>query len=914
MKLGTAHSLASSRRRTRDALGVRGAGDPEGGEGGPSAPPPASFSALLLSGRVLAGLSAAGFRAPSPIQLKAIPLARCGLDLVVQAKSGTGKTCVFATVALEALVSENLAVQVLVLAPTREIAVQIHSVMLAIGAHVEGLQCHVFIGGTPLSLDQQRLRKCHIAIGSPGRVKQLIELGHLSVGAVRLFVLDEADKLLEQGSFQEQINWIYSSLPANKQVLALSATYPESLASHLTHYMREPTYVRLNPSDMALLGLKQFYKVVPCHAISHHILRDKTQELLQLLSRIPFNQALVFSNMHSRAQHLADSLSARGFPAACISGGMTQSQRLDAMSKLKHFQCRVLISTDLMARGIDAEKVNLVINLDVPNDWETYMHRVGRAGRFGTYGLVVTYCSQGEEENLLMKIAAKCNLQLQALPETISSDFMAEAFADQEEDAPGDLPVAAVVQPPAWPSSRSSSAKHKARPQVPAQRVRAEHSGKASARKQHKGGAPHPAGPWEEDEPSCRRVGAGGSSEAARPAQAATKVRVAENGGGGGGCLSWQPASLHPLPPNRLREAGSSSESNLPQVPPLALFKRSSSTQSGNFAEALADYEYFLCHGVGKPPEARAAVGDGGVGEAEKRPTSRGESDPQQSDSCEPACAGRTEGSTAPRSAGDESNDDEKSVGTHARRHSEREVEREEEQEESSDEEMDDAEEEEGSTDTMDSEEVREAGGDDAAPSKQHDDPRLERTAVRGDGAASGIRAERAERRSGSDAAARAGGATAGRAAGGSHLDYNSYFFPKNYEAKGRHPPFTPKRDAKRDVFPSSATRPALKQKAAAERDAASARPRTTEARPRAAVGYRAAPGAADGAWPAGAAEGAWPAGAAEGAWPAGDDADPHGRHAAYAAGGGWSAWYRHYWQWWYYANAVYTRELVKRC
>ncbi|XP_032809892.2 putative ATP-dependent RNA helicase DDX20 [Petromyzon marinus] len=901
MKLGPAHSLGSSRRRTRDALGVRGAGDPGGG---PSPPPPASFSALLLSGRVLAGLSAAGFSAPSPIQLKAIPLARCGLDLVVQAKSGTGKTCVFTTVALEALVSENLAVQVLVLAPTREIAVQIHSVMLAIGAHVEGLQCHVFIGGTPLSLDQQRLRKCHIAIGSPGRVKQLIELGHLSVGAVRLFVLDEADKLLEQGSFQEQINWIYSSLPANKQVLALSATYPESLASHLTHYMREPTYVRLNPSDMALLGLKQFYKVVPCHPISHHILRDKTQELLQLLSRIPFNQALVFSNMHSRAQHLADSLSARGFPAACISGGMTQSQRLDAMSKLKHFQCRVLISTDLMARGIDAEKVNLVINLDVPDDWETYMHRVGRAGRFGTYGVVVTYCSQGEEENLLMKIAAKCNLQLQALPETISSDFMAEAFADQEEDAPGDLPVAAVVQPPAWPSSRSSLATHKARPQVPAQRVRVEHSGKAPARKQHKGGAPNPAGPWEEDEPGCRRVSVGGSSEAARPAQAATEVRVAENGGGGSGCLSWQPASLHPLPPNRLREAGSSSESILPQVPPLALFKRSSSTQSRNFAEALADYEYFLCHGVGKPPEAGTAVGDGGVGGAEKRPTSRGESDPQQSDSCEPACAGGTEGSAAPRSAGGKSDDDEKSVGTHVRGHSEREVEREEErEEESSDEEMDDADEEEGSTDTMDSE-VREASGDDAAPSQRHDDPRLERTAVRGEGAASGIRAERAERRLGADAAARAGGATAGRAAGGSHLDYNSYFFPKN-EAKGRPLPSTPKRDVKRDAFPSSTTRPALKQKAAAERDAASAQPRTREARPRAAVGYRAAAGAADGAWPAGATEGAWPAG---------DDADPYGPYAAYAAGGGWSAWYRHYWQWWYYANAVYTRELVKRC
>ncbi|NXM58496.1 DDX20 helicase, partial [Illadopsis cleaveri] len=303
-------------------------------------------------------------------------------DLIVQAKSGTGKTCVFATIALDAVLLESPATQILILAPTREIAVQIHAVITTIGVKMEGLECHVFIGGTPLSQDRSRLKKCHIAVGSPGRIKQLIELDYLSTGSVRLFVLDEADKLLEEGSFQEQINWIYSSLPVNKQMLAVSATYPESLAAALSRYMREPTFVRLNPTDPALLGLKQYYKIVNSHPLPHKTFEEKTQHLQELFSKIPFNQALVFSNLHSRAQHLAEILTSRGFPAECISGNMNQNQRLDAMAKLKQFHCRVLISTDLTSRGIDAEKVNLVINLDVPLDWETYMHRIGRAGRF----------------------------------------------------------------------------------------------------------------------------------------------------------------------------------------------------------------------------------------------------------------------------------------------------------------------------------------------------------------------------------------------------------------------------------------------------------------------------------------------------------------------------------------------------
>nr|DBA33987.1 TPA: hypothetical protein GDO54_001598 [Pyxicephalus adspersus] len=319
------------------------------------------FKSLLLSRPVLEGLEAAGFIKPSPVQSKAIPLGRCGLDLIVQAKSGTGKTCVFSTVALDSLILENSATQILILAPTREIAVQIHSVIITIGSRMEGLECHVFIGGTPLPQDKPRLKKCHIAVGSPGRIKQLIEIGYLNTAHIRLFILDEADKLLEEGSFQEQINWIYSSLPANKQMLAVSATYPEFLARALTTYMREPMFVRLNAADPSLIG------------------------------------------------------------------SMNQNQRLDAMAKLKQYHCRVLISTDLTSRGIDAEKVNLVINLDVPRDWETYMHRIGRAGRFGTYGLSVSYCCRGEEENLMMSIAQKCNLHLLPLPDPIPDGLMEEA-------------------------------------------------------------------------------------------------------------------------------------------------------------------------------------------------------------------------------------------------------------------------------------------------------------------------------------------------------------------------------------------------------------------------------------------------------------------------------------------------------
>ncbi|XP_052460117.1 probable ATP-dependent RNA helicase DDX20 [Carassius gibelio] len=549
--VNAAHEL-QSRTRTEDVLMNGGV----------------EFSSLLLSKHVLEGLSASGFHKPSPIQLKAIPLGRCGLDLIVQAKSGTGKTCVFTTIALDSLILENTTTQVLVLAPTREIAVQIHAVVMAIGSAMEGLECHVFIGGRPVSQDKFHLKKCHIAIGSPGRIKQLIEMGALTTSSIRLFVLDEADKLLEDNSsscFQEQINWIFSSLPANKQMLALSATYPESLAQHLSRYMREPTFVRLNQTDPGLLGLKQYYKIVPSHSLPHKVFEEKVQSLLELFSKIPFNQALVFSNLHTRAQHLADILSSKGLPAVCISGGLSQDQRLEAMWKLKQYQCRVLISTDLTSRGIDAEKVNLVINLDVPQDWETYMHRIGRAGRFGTLGVAVTYCCHGEEENKMMAIAQKCSLNLTHLPDPIPPGIMEEAC---------DWDV--IIEPPSKPTQKipdvsKPGKKKQAKSEKPISKLSREpHISKviperATSDKSNSGAEIN----VKSHSPKPRRQ---------KPLQSATNLQ-------------------HDSTPSQREQ-----NHTLPRIPPLSSFKLHAQKVM-TFNEAVMDYENFITEGPGRSVE-----------------------------------------------------------------------------------------------------------------------------------------------------------------------------------------------------------------------------------------------------------------------------------------------------------------------
>ncbi|KAF9978176.1 DEAD (Asp-Glu-Ala-Asp) box polypeptide 20 [Actinomortierella ambigua] len=443
------------------------------------------FSSLISSPLLLRGLTAAGYQRPSPIQLKAIPLGRLGLDIIAQAKSGTGKTIVFSVIAIEValgrsslsssssavtlatglsngqvdarcsnnssssstprrpVTKQNRIPQVVILAPTREIAVQITEVIQALVS--EGLQneisCHAFIGGLPVKEDKKHLLDCSIVVGTPGRVRQLIETGDLKTSQVKLLVLDEADKLMEEG-FQEDVVVIAERLArgssgggrtemssnshgtggkarSRNQVMAFSATYDDQLLAALDKIVRNnPQHIMLCPDQHApeLAGVMQYYKVVhPSTTTSNKVVaagaasaylkqarvfESKRQALHCLLEQVPFHQAFVFLNHHGRALELVKYLDKRGWPALFIASAMTQEERLQVMAKARNFELRVLVCTDLIARGIDIERVNLVVSLDVPRDAETYFHRIGRTGRFGTMGLAVGIVDEQEARKL----------------------------------------------------------------------------------------------------------------------------------------------------------------------------------------------------------------------------------------------------------------------------------------------------------------------------------------------------------------------------------------------------------------------------------------------------------------------------------------------------------------------------------
>ncbi|KAG5899104.1 hypothetical protein JTB14_021607 [Gonioctena quinquepunctata] len=359
-----------------------------------------SFESLLLSEKVLKGLTESGFKKPSPIQLKSLPIGRCGFDLIVKSKSGTGKTVVFSVIALENIDTSRSSLQGLILAPTREIAVQIQDVIRQLGSHIEGLKVESFIGGLPLNEDKEKCKICHIAVGSPGRIKHMINEGIMITKSVRLFVLDEADKLMES-SFRNDINEIYNNLPAKKQIITTSATYSKELEEFLSDYMCSPTHVTAELETPLLLGLKQFIVVVDPHPNVVQQMRRKTEELLKLFSSISFTQCIVFSNYQTRAESISNLLNQKGWNSTHISAAQTQNQRLTAVNNLKNFKCRIMLSTDLTARGIDAANVDLVINYDIPFDPTTYLHRMGRAGRYGSFGVCINLVSEGSELRLL---------------------------------------------------------------------------------------------------------------------------------------------------------------------------------------------------------------------------------------------------------------------------------------------------------------------------------------------------------------------------------------------------------------------------------------------------------------------------------------------------------------------------------
>ncbi|XP_075551030.1 uncharacterized protein LOC142584708 isoform X1 [Dermacentor variabilis] len=375
----------------------------------------ATFEEFLLSRQLLSGLLKSGFVRPSPIQLRAIPLGLCGFDMVVQAKSGTGKTCVFSVLTLQAVNVSKNAVQVLILAPTREIAVQSCDTICCLGCDMPELRVYAFIGGVPIKEDLQKLTRCHVAVGTLGRLLQLIQQGQLSLEWVRLLVLDEADQLLGEG-FQEDLRKLWASLPERRQVVATSATYPPEVARVLEEeLLHKPMVVRLGADTPALLGVSQWYCLAEGTDEAAWFSR-KLRTLDKLLRQMPFSQCLVFLNSQARAQSLEERLRRTGHRAQLLSGAQAQSERIKALVCLKAYRCRILVSTDLAARGIDAERVTLVIHFDVAYDLETHLHRSGRAGRYGTAGQAVTLVTGSQELQQLRTLCAPLGLDIRPLP------------------------------------------------------------------------------------------------------------------------------------------------------------------------------------------------------------------------------------------------------------------------------------------------------------------------------------------------------------------------------------------------------------------------------------------------------------------------------------------------------------------
>ena len=390
------------------------------------------FAQLLLPQNIVRGLKMAGFEKPSPIQLKAIPLGRTGVDIIAQAKSGTGKTCVFSVLALAAVDPKIMTPQAIIVAPTRELAAQSAEVIQAIGSEADrSIRCVTFIGGLSVDDNLRELRRpdgCHIIVATPGRLCDVAcKRKALDPSKVKMLVLDEADRIAEEPSLFRDTKALCGIFPPNKQMLVFSATFSSVCVDALSALMKDPQRISLigcneneeekrsdntptnenthsnNPETekergLELEGVSQFVFNVERKETPYAQFQEKARVLSELLDSTEFNQCLVFCSGRAWGSVLSDWLSKRGWRSSFLGGGrdISQKERLAVMEAAKNFQLRVLVSTDLISRGVDIERVNMVVNFDMPSDIETYFHRIGRTGRFGTYGIAVNLVEEGD--------------------------------------------------------------------------------------------------------------------------------------------------------------------------------------------------------------------------------------------------------------------------------------------------------------------------------------------------------------------------------------------------------------------------------------------------------------------------------------------------------------------------------------
>ncbi len=365
-----------------------------------------TFQNLGISQETLKSLDSLGYQKPTEIQEKAIPVVLSGKDLVAQAQTGTGKTAAFGIPIVEKVNTKQKKIQALVLVPTRELAIQVAKEIKELGKNKKVFVLSVY-GGKSMKHQIDFLKKGNdvVIVGTPGRVKDLLNRGFLKLDNVKMFVLDEADRMLEMG-FIEDIEEIMSYLPEERQNLLFSATMPKEILELAEEFLNEDyETIKVKPDEITVEKIKQIiYRVDP---------KNKFSKLIQILSENDAEKTIIFTQTKLEADELAEKLKEEGFNVSAIHGDFSQKKRETVLHNFRTGKLKILVATDVAARGLDIKGVELVINYGLPRDAESYIHRIGRTGRAGKEGTAISIATPSEDkflENILKK--TKANIEV----------------------------------------------------------------------------------------------------------------------------------------------------------------------------------------------------------------------------------------------------------------------------------------------------------------------------------------------------------------------------------------------------------------------------------------------------------------------------------------------------------------------
>jgi len=366
------------------------------------------FEDFFLKRELLMGIFEKGFERPSPIQEEAIPIILQDRNVLARAKNGTGKTAAYIIPCLEKTDVENKTIQVLILIPTRELALQTSAIVKEMGKHM-GIQCMVTTGGTSLKDDIMRLyNTVHIIVATPGRILDLASKKVADLSNVKTIVMDEADKLLSP-EFQPVLEQIIGFCDKDHQICLFSATFPVTVKSFCQKFVHKPYSINLM-DELTLRGITQFYAYVEE--------RQKVHCLNTLFSKLEINQSIIFCNSVNRVELLAKKITELGYSCYYIHAKMQQANRNRVFHEFRNGATRHLVTSDLFTRGIDIQSVNVVINFDFPKNSETYLHRIGRSGRFGHLGLAVNLITYDDRHNL-RRVEQELGTEIRPIPPVI---------------------------------------------------------------------------------------------------------------------------------------------------------------------------------------------------------------------------------------------------------------------------------------------------------------------------------------------------------------------------------------------------------------------------------------------------------------------------------------------------------------